>query len=128
MNAAAGTPATFSVVPGNLSMNGLFDLFDAFGTLHDILNGLLSQPRFTAGDHTLSPTGEILEDLASIIAKARDAIRDEAVARKETVTDRDAARLVFFLAEEWVDGSCSPALALDGLKKALAGLGKAVSK
>lgn len=112
--------------PTRLSVDGLFSLFDALGTVYDLLSGMLSQPRFAKHDdpHSLNDAGDMLESLQDLIAHAKGSLRKEAISRPPTV--KTAARLVFFLAEEWVDGSSGPDIALKELTKALAGLGKAV--
>jgi hypothetical protein len=120
-----GTPL---VDPSKLSIDQMFGLFDALGTINDVTSGLLCQPRFKHGgfDSVIS-AGEILDRLQAAIVDARDMIRREVLARKAK-NKNDLARQVQFAAEEWVDGSCEPGPALKGLNAALTDLGKAVVK
>ena len=39
-----------AIEPDRLSMFGLFSLYDALGTIYDVVAGLASQPRFTDGE------------------------------------------------------------------------------
>lgn len=102
----------------------MFGLFNALGTIMDVMSGFLCQPRFQAGNYKLNSPGDTIEHLQEIVMKDLDAIRAEACTRKTSDTMEQALQ-VFFVAEEWVDGSSTPKIALEGLKTALVRVGKA---
>lgn len=113
------------VDPTKLSVSGCFALYAALGTVGEVMDGLLCQPRFNKG-HDLNAAGEMLDQLRDAVADAREAIRRDVASRP--AGEGDASHRVFFAAEEWVDGSCMPGLALKGLTAVLTDLGKAVAK
>jgi hypothetical protein len=113
------------VDPSKLSVDQMFALFDALGTVGEVMDGLLCQPKFQSKTD-LNKAGEMLEQLREVIAEARNSIRTEVASRPPSKDDAD--RLVFFAAEEWVDGGCEPEAALKGLTTALTDLRKAVQK
>ncbi len=121
-----GTSAESIVDPTKLSISGCFALYDALGTVGSVMDGLLCQQKFYR-KHDLNTAGEMLDRLRETISDAREAIRLEAISRQPT-TRSEAALLVFFVAEEWTDGSREPGLAIEGLTAALGGIGKAVVK
>jgi hypothetical protein len=118
---ASGAPI---IDPTKLSVDQMFALFAALGTVGEVMDGLLCQPRFKHEDD-LGEAGKMLDQLRDTVGDAREAIRAEVLTRKAG-TKADLGRMVFFAAEEWVDGSCAPEPALKGLTTALADLGKVV--
>lgn len=125
---AAGEPAAegnLFVDPSTLTIDEMFGLYTALGTVGAVMDGLLCQPKFRCRQ-SLNAAGEMLDRLRDVVSDAAEAIRQEVASRP---TDQgDASRQVFFAAEEWVDGSCQPGPALKGLTTALSDLGKAVTK
>ncbi|MCK9553448.1 hypothetical protein [Aquamicrobium sp.] len=103
--------------PEKLSMEGLFALADALRTVAEVISGLSSQPRFCDGEQ-LPPHGDMLQRLCEYINGARSLIHEEALKRPPE-TDADRRRKVFFVAEEYADGSCGPLSALCGLSREL---------
>lgn len=113
------------VQPDKLSVEAMYSLFDALGTVCSVMDGMLCQPRFTSS-RNLNKAGEMLDRIQEVLHNARDDIRREALSRKG-LSDREVNRLVFFATEEWTDGSCAPQPALKGITTALTDLGKAVA-
>jgi len=114
-----------AIDPSKLSIEQMFALFNALGTVGDVMDGLLCQPRFKSR-HNLNEAGEMLDQLRDVVSDAREAIRRDVASRPSG--EGDASRRVFFAAEEWTDGSCEPGRAIEGLIAALGGMGKAVAK
>ena len=112
------------IQPGKLSIEQLFGLFEALGTICEVMDGMLCQPRFSHKAN-LNAAGEMLDRVQEALIDAREDIRQEVRARKE-VSKVELSRLVFFAAEEWTDGSCDPEPALKGLKTALTDIKKVV--
>lgn len=103
--------------PEKLSMDGLFALADALRTVADVIAGLSCQPRFSDGDQ-LPLHGDMLQRLCEYINGSRSLIHEEAL-KRDAETDADRRHKVFFVADEYVDGTCSPLSALCGLSREL---------
>jgi hypothetical protein len=108
--------------PSKLSLPALYSLYDALGTIHEVVNALASQPRFSDGKG-FTPAGEMLDNLSDFFGEARSDIHDEARAR-EAVSEVDKQRKVYFLVDHLFDGFTSPDRALGGLPELKKELGK----
>lgn len=109
--------ASSIIDPSKLSIEQMFALRTALGTVFNVMSGLLCQPKFYR-QNELDEAGEMLDLLQEEVGHAIDALRQEALTRKP-VTGGDLRRQVFFAAEDWADGSCEPRAALKGLINAL---------
>ncbi|TPM25685.1 hypothetical protein [Mesorhizobium sp. B2-3-4] len=108
---------------GKLSLDALFSMHDALGTISDVISAISCQPRFCS--EGLSPAGEMLEKLAEFVEIARGDIHDEGAARP-SATERERWLRFYFLANRAVDGSSSPEHSLADVASAAAAVGKAV--
>lgn len=109
--------------PKKLQLDGLFSLYDALGTIHEVVTALTCQPKFNGQSDSdpLPPAGDMLQKLCEFIAEAQSSVLDEGC-RREPANDRERQRKFFFLAGRVVDGRTDPAYAMTELTKSAAAL------
>lgn len=110
--------------PTKPSMFGLFSLYDALGTVQDVISGLACQPRFNSKNSVEPPAGDQLQKLGDLVMAARDDIYNEVLARPATDEDDRAIKL-FFYSERIIDIHADPEGAVADLQKKLAKIGGA---
>jgi hypothetical protein len=112
--------------PRRPSLFGLFSLYDALGTVLDVISGLSCQPRFTSklGSMELPPAGDQLQKLGDLVMSARDDIYKEALSRP-VIDGDDRAIKLFFYSERIIDIHADPEGVVADLQKKLAKIGGA---
>lgn len=120
---AEAMPFSFvpTIEPDKLSMFGLYSLYDALGTVYQVVAGLASQPRFTDGE-TLPLHGDMLQQFQEYVAALQQSIRDEA-SNRDHLDDRENRLKLFFLTCDCADGFNNPERALKDFKAAVAKIG-----
>lgn len=108
------------------SMFGLFSLYDALGTVADVISGLACQPRFNRDKPSieLPPAGDQLQRLGDFVLESRDAIYNE-VASRVPNDQKDRAIKLFFLSDRTIDIHSNPESMVANLQKGVAKIGGA---
>ncbi|KQZ31608.1 hypothetical protein ASD50_15195 [Mesorhizobium sp. Root552] len=108
----------------HLTMDGLYSVYDAITTVHEVVNAMCCQPRFNTDKDNAPAHGTLMGELADFFSDIMERVRREATTRIPT-SDNDRQRKFFFVAEQYTDGLCDPEYAVTGLKKELAKIGGA---